>query len=197
MQYLLEVIGSTFIGAFFIYTVLNFNVKMSDTFNNSVLNNKNLFDTIEIGKLFDYDFNKIGYRVASDIVFKETYEDEIIYYADVDNNGVIDTVRYLLGSEQYALSTSNPNDKPLFRIINGSDTTTSYVNDFEISYLDSAGSIITPTSSLNSDLQRKLVKGLLIRYTIGSSSLIVEEYEDEDEEFQFVECEKRIVPLNI
>ena len=31
------------------------------------MNNKNLYNTIELGKLFNYDFNKIGFRVNSDI----------------------------------------------------------------------------------------------------------------------------------
>ena len=150
MRNLFEVVGSSFIGGFFIYMILSFNIRMSDTFNDSVINNKNLFDTIEFGILLNYDFNKIGYRVDSDIIFSKTKESEFYYFGDLDDGGVVDSIHYVLGSTADASETSNPDDKPLYRIINDTDTTTNFVNNFEIVYIDSAGAEITPTSSLNS-----------------------------------------------
>ncbi len=195
---MLDILGSTVIGLYFIFMVLNFNMKMNDAINTSTQNNMALLDNIHLGQLTEYDFNKIGYRTDSVFVFSKAEETEIEFFGDLDDNGSVDTIRYFLGSDynidiynfnSYSSSgTANPDDIPLYRIVNGIDTTISLVTYFELTYNDANGSEIT--TSLSTHIARKEIKGVTVNFTIGSHSPV-------DTVYQEVEWQKRFAPKNI
>lgn len=189
MRSLLDVVGSAAIGIYFMYMVVNFNIKMSENVNESVIKNIAKWNVIGLNKLFDYDFNKIGFRVDSTDIFSVAKEDEFNYLADVDNDGNIDEVHYILGDEQDASSTANPDDKPLYRIINDNDTTINMVKTFEFSYFDSSG-IIIPTSNLTQATERRKIKGLKVVCNIESPFASNGEYQD-------AEFKKKCFPKNL
>jgi hypothetical protein len=165
-------------------------MKMSDTLTESVTKNITKWNTIEMNKLFDYDFNKIGFRIDGDNVFSVAKEDELVFLTDINNDGSVDSVCYKLGYSKNTRNTNNPYDKPLYRIINNTNTTTYMVTTFNFSYLDSSGSIITPTSSLNTSDARKKIKGLMVVCKLQSPDAINEEYKE-------VEWKKKFFPKNI
>ena len=184
---------------------MSFNMKMSDSLHNSVTNNITEWNSIELGKLLDYDFNKIGYRVDTTDIFSIAKEGEIKFFADLNNDGSVDEVQYILGTTNDADFTPNPNDKPLYRIING-DVTTHLVTNFQFAYTDSSGTEITPIGSLNSANQRKNIKGVSIDFNIGSPVPELDLYRETEivngnevivEEFVEVEWRKKFTPKNI
>ncbi len=190
MRYLLETLGTSAIGIYFIYMILSFNIKMSDTLTESVTKNITKWNAIEMNKLFDYDFNKIGYRIDKDDLFSVANENEVFFKTDINNDGSADSVCYKLGSTKNARNTSNPYDKPLYRIVNNSDTTIHLVNSFTFSYLDSTGRTITPVSSLNTASERKKIKGLIVVCKLQSPDEINDEYKE-------IEWKKKYFPKNI
>ena len=210
MNNLIDIVGSSAIGLYFVYMIFSFNFKMNDAINTSALNNIALWDSITLGQLADYDFNKIGYRTDSVFVFAKAEESEVEFYGDLDNDGIVDTVQYILidstylANHSYSLNeetnpaerTENPNDIPLYRIVNGteysSDNVITLVTDFQITYNDFQGEVIT--TSLSTHTARKNIKGMTVNYTIGSHSPIITEF---DTTYQIVEWEKRFTPKNI
>ncbi len=188
MNTMLDILGSTVIGLYFIYMILTFNIKMNNSLNIAVENNITVWDTIELGKLSDYDFNKIGYRTDSVFVFAKATDTELIFSADLDNDGVVETVHYVLGSESDALYTDNEDDKPLYRIINSTDTTTSLVKSFKFTYNDASGAEIT--TSLSTHTARKEIKGITVNFTIVAAATV-------DTIYQEMDWQKKFTPRNI
>ena len=102
MNNLIDIVGSSAIGLYFVYMIFSFNLKMNDSINTSTLNNVALWESIEFGELTDYDFNKIGYRTDSVFVFSKAEVSEIEFYGDLDNDGIVDTVQYILVDSTYS-----------------------------------------------------------------------------------------------
>jgi len=61
--------------------------------------------SIELKKVIDYDFNKIGYRTPKKILAINVKS--ISFQADLDNNGIVDTVQYTFTSD-LTRSVKNP-----------------------------------------------------------------------------------------
>ena len=189
---------------------MSFNFKMNDAINTSAQNNLALFDSITLGQVADYDFNKIGFRTDSVFVFSKAEPNAIEFYGDLDNNGIVDTIQYTLidsnfiakhgynfnGKSNPAQLSENPNDIPLYRIVNGTiysaDNAVILVTDFQISYNDAKGDKIT--TSLSTHAQRKNIKEITLNYTIASPTPVET---TDDKVYEIVEWEKRISPKNI
>lgn len=210
MNSLIDIVGSAAIGLYFVYMIMSFNIKMNDAINISAQNNMALWDSITLGQISDYDFNKIGFRTDSVFVFSKAETTEIEFYGDLNNDGVVDTVQYILLDSAYlakhdynfngrgnpASGTENPNDIPLYRIVNGTvnskDNTISLVTDFQITYNDFQGEEIT--TSLSTHTQRKSIKGITVNYTVASAFPVITEI---DTVYQVVDWEKKYTPKNI
>lgn len=157
-QVLLDIVGSVIIGGLLLLTLQRFN-------NENLANNykyagervvqKNL---VEIVKLIEYDFRKIGYcadyaRVperAKSIVKADT--STIWFLTDLPTdttssygNGIIDTVKYSLGPASELTSTPNPNDRYLYRQVNNSARTSANLGltRFRLTYYDANDNILT------------------------------------------------------
>ncbi len=117
MSALIDIIGSMVIGAMVMMIFINLNIAKSNEqySSNSELqlqqNAKTLADMLE------YDLRKIGYNYTGN-PFITTDSSKISFYADIDNNGIIDKVTYLTGSPSEVSYTSNPNDRILYRVVN-------------------------------------------------------------------------------
>jgi len=218
MNTLIDIVGSSVIGLYFVYMIMSFNFKMNDSINTAALNNGALWDSITLGQIADYDFNKVGFRTDSVFVFGKAEETAIEFYGDLENNGFVDTVQYILIDSNYikihgytfngkanpASNTFNDDDMPLYRIVNGSvnspDKTVSLVTDFSIIYFDSDGDTIT--TSLATHTARKEIKGFTINFTTESPSPVITmsqtpEIKDFDTTYQSIDWEKRYSPKNI
>lgn len=122
---MLDVVGSIVIGCLFFLLLFNLNSSTTANtynFNNDVIVQENLVATIEV---LEYDLRKIGYcedplkipNPAKSILYADSTE--IKFLTDVDFNGTVDTLRYYLGPVSELTSTPNPNDRMLYRVVNG------------------------------------------------------------------------------
>lgn len=151
---LIDILGSMIVGGLFLLTLLRFNENTTQNtyaFNGEVIVQENLTATVES---LEYDLRKIGYcEDASKIPqpFKAIlYADsaEIKYLSDTQLSGNLDEVRYYLGPASELSETTNPNDKLLYRSVNGEASSVNLgVTMFKIKYYDSMGHVLTPPLS--------------------------------------------------
>ena len=161
MAYMLDILGSMAIGALVILMLFRFNQTMLSASNEKLLYNISQMHTVVATEVIEYDFYKIGFRVNSTDVFEKAKAAEVEYLTDVDNNGVMDTIKYSLSTTSELLSTVNPDDKLLYRTVNGgTPQIVTAVVDFDLSYRDSTGSFITPYSELNDPVNRRKIRGI-------------------------------------
>lgn len=93
-------------------------------------------------QIIEYDLSRIGLGVNDPAVSVITQADsaEIRYVMDSDSNGTLETMRYYLSTVAVASMTANPNDRILYRVVNGvTQSVTAGVTDFEIKYYDTSG----------------------------------------------------------
>ncbi|HNW61142.1 MAG TPA: hypothetical protein PKI62_15815 [bacterium] len=96
----IDLIGSFVVGGLLLLALVGFAAyfNMSAHSNNiSQIEQKNL---TEFGRVIEYDFNKIGYRVTSGdtiIAMDSTY---IRFRADLDNDGTADSISYVRSGER-------------------------------------------------------------------------------------------------
>lgn len=175
MAYMLDILGSFAIGALVLLMIFRFNQTMLSAATEKLLYNIAQLNTVAASEVIEYDFYKIGFRVNTDTldVFEYCELSGIKYLSDVDNNGVMDTIEYSISDTEDLSSTVNPNDRLLYRTVNGgSPQIVSSVVAFELAYRDSAGVFITPISELSSAGKRREVRGIDVYIHIESPDQI-------------------------
>lgn len=191
MSYFLDVIGSFAIGGIIVLLIIRFNESMISASNESLIYNLAQFNTTELSQILEYDFYKIGFRVDDENKFGIAEKSKVEFYSDYDNNGTIDTVRYFLSDTSALSSTPNQNDKLLYRKLNDDNPESiGRVVLFELGYLDSAGTEITPISDLSDAAARTKIKGIDVHIYVESEFPIADEY-------QGAEWRKKLILKNI
>jgi len=157
-QVLLDIVGSVIIGGLLLLTLQRFsneNVANNYKYAGEMVVQKNL---VEVVKLVEYDFRKIGYCAnyalvperAKSILKADT--STIWFLTDLPTdttssygNGIIDTVKYSLGPVSELTSTPNPNDRYLYRQVNNSARTSANlgVTRFRLTYYDANDNVLT------------------------------------------------------
>ena len=161
MSYLLDVIGSFVIGALVLLMLFRFNQTLLSASNEKLLYNISQLNTVVTTDVIEYDFYKIGFRVDTSDVFLACGSEGLTYLSDWDNDGLVDTIEYSLSDEKVLEHTANPRDKVLYRTVNeGDPQIIAAVVDFELSYRDTSGKLITPTSGLVVREKRRIVRGI-------------------------------------
>ncbi len=152
---LIDVLGSMIIGGFLLLTLFRFNDNATHntyTYSGELTIQENMVATIEV---LEYDFKKIGYcenpfgipNPARAIVYADTAE--IKFLTDTDFDGDVDTMHYYLGDTSELSGTPNPNDRLLYRSINGDSKGVNLgVTEFKMKFYDVLGfEIPTPRSA--------------------------------------------------
>jgi len=115
----LDLLGSFIIGGMLLVNIISLQgnaSSQSDLYSATRVTQKNLVTLVGI---LENDFRKLGYGVTDptkSIVKADS--NDIIFKADINRNGIIDTIRYYVGSTSELKETPNPNDKLLYRIEN-------------------------------------------------------------------------------
>ena len=190
MSYLLDIVGSSIIAGLVVLMLLTLNI------NNSATSNDILFTTLEqkkitdVTELIEYDFYKLGYCISGEKI-SVADSNEIMFYTDIDNNNLTDSIHYYLGETTDLSYTSNPNDKPLHRNRNDQDSLSTQfpVADFQLTYFDSIGNSLD-FASLTSAAGRELIKSIKIKITVESDEMYGEKYPTS-------EWKKKISPKNL
>lgn len=143
---LFDIVGSTIIGGVLLLTLFRMNSTATQNtynFSGELIVQENLVTTVEV---LEYDLRKIGYcenpfnipNPARAILYGDS--SRIKYLTDIDFDGNVDTVEYYLGPASELSGTPNPNDKMLYRLINGVPSAVNLgVTDFKIKYYGALG----------------------------------------------------------
>lgn len=117
---ILDLLGSFLIGGMLLLNIVNMNANastQSSLYSVTRISQKNLVASVQI---IENDFRKMGYGVANptkSILIADT--SRIKFLADIDRNGVMDTIDYYIGPTTELGGSPNPRDRFLYRVING------------------------------------------------------------------------------
>lgn len=116
----IELTGSFLIAGIFILSLLNINAQVMEA---NTINNMNVSaqeNAVGIAQMLRQDLYKIGFGLSSPETSITACNDSgITFIADIDQNGIPDTVSYRLGSRNEVVETENINDRFLYRSVNG------------------------------------------------------------------------------
>ncbi len=131
---ILDILGSTIIGGLLLFILFNMNNNAAQNtynFSGELILQQNLVTTVEV---LEYDFRKIGY-CENPSIFPHPETDAILYadtnrikfltdfmvspYDDPHGDGILDTLEYYLGPTSELTGTPNPDDRILYRVVNG------------------------------------------------------------------------------
>lgn len=159
---LIDILGATLVGGLLLLILLRVNeTATANTFSyaGELMVQEGLVETVSI---IEHDFRKMGYCESWEsmpdptnaIIFADS--SRISFLTDLPvalgsvGDGIIDTLHYYVGEVSELLSTDNPNDRFLYRVINSETPKSSNigVTNFGLIYFDSFGNKIpTPIQS--------------------------------------------------
>jgi len=122
---ILDILGSTIIGGMLLVIILRLNdAAVQNTYNNSgeLSSQQNIATIVQI---LETDFRKIGFCKdwnkipipSRAIIIADSNKRK--YLTDIEADGFVDTMYYYIGSTNEILTTPNPRDRYLYRIVNG------------------------------------------------------------------------------
>ena len=189
MQYFLDVVGSFIIGGIILLILVNLNLSSSNSAAENLKNNISQSNLTSTAQIIENDLYKIGYRITGEwIVVADSTE--LKFFADIDNNGIKDSIHYYIGETSQLFSTFNPNDRLLYRVVNNETPKSSnVVVDFSFSYFDSLGAMLSYTSLKNASSRRK-IKTITV-------NMYVESTEPVEGIYPGVAWKKTIIPKNL
>jgi len=121
---ILDILGSTVIGGILMMNLFQINnsaVENMYTGTGELIAQTNLATIVQI---LEFDVRKIGYCADWEQIPIPTQaiisadSTGIDYLTDVDSDGIVDTMHYYLGPTSELLSTPNPRDRILYRVVN-------------------------------------------------------------------------------
>ncbi|MEA3288134.1 MAG: hypothetical protein U9Q77_12275 [Candidatus Marinimicrobia bacterium] len=116
----IQMAGSFLIGGMVLLTILNMNHEILETSSLNSLGTMAQENVVEIAAILDYDFKKIGHQVSRTTPALLAFSDSTItFLSDIDRDSVIDTLSYRAGPASETSATDNPNDRYLYRSVNG------------------------------------------------------------------------------
>jgi len=148
---MLDILGSIAIGGVLLIILW----RLDDAATQNVINNgqevvlqQNL---TTVATIIEHDFRKIGYCANWNKIpdpsmsIVQADSNSIKFLTDDNNDGNVDTLRYLLGPTSELTSTPNPNDRFLYRILNGVKPQEANlgVTQFTLVYHDAFGNVIS------------------------------------------------------
>ena len=145
---LLDIAGSFIIGGMLLLMLLRMNdfaVEKTYVQNADRIVQRNLVNVVEY---IERDFRKIGYCAdwtkipdpSKAIVSADS--NFISFQTDVDSDGTVDTIKYELQPLSSLDYTPNPNDRFLYRKINGNLETSLNVTEFRLVFFNAIGDTI-------------------------------------------------------
>lgn len=141
MSYMLDIVGSFIIAGLLLLAVLSSYSNVNEFALISSMNLTVQENLKEWTQIVRHDFRKIGYHVDdSTSAIQSIDSTSISFLADIDNNGIVDSVSYFISDPDQVLGTVNPRDRMLYRQVGGQITKGSLgITDFQLRYYDGNG----------------------------------------------------------
>lgn len=138
----LNLIGSILIAGLVFLMINRFNSSFSQNSQEKVLDSITIQNASSIARLIDFDFNRMGLGVPQTTnIIRFADSSRITFLSDIDANGNIDSIKYILSIPDSANKTVNPRDRKLYRIMNTQPQKDAAfgVTRFRIRYYDALG----------------------------------------------------------
>ncbi len=155
MASLLDVVGAILISSLVLLALIGVMLFVQESERNTTMDNMVQTTTTNVAAIIENDFRKIGFNVPSGSPKVLSIDStSISFRGDVDSSGTVDTVRYYLGTTVQSGSSANPDDRPLFRVVNGVTLKGAQFGCtyFNLTGYDSAGAVTTTASTVRSIL---------------------------------------------
>lgn len=148
---LIDIIGSMIIGGYLLVTVISFNSNASQNtygYSGELIVQENIVAVVDI---LEYDLRRIGYcqdptKIPNpSLAILSADSSYIKYLADDNKDGNLDTVEYYLGTSDELSETPNPEDRMLFRSVNGQSLSANLgITVFKMTFYDVLGVQLYP-----------------------------------------------------
>ena len=148
----IELAGSFIIGGMLLLSILSLNADIMQTATMNNLGTNAQLNVTNIVSILEYDFRKIGYRVSSETFAITAWSDtSIAFLGDIDNDGAVDNISYYLGPTSETSETENPNDRYLYREVNGTALDVALgITSWNLTYYDIYGSVTGTLANVRS-----------------------------------------------
>jgi len=204
VQILLDLIGAAVIAGMIVYSVVGLNGTMTDGAFQTTLDKITQENSQAIADLINHDFYKIGYHAtldASKPIILLADSERITFLSDIENKGVLDTVKYYTSDIVDSLDGSSLVFKKLYRTVNSAsagDGARLGLTSFKLTYFDRFGSLINLTSPTTDTIGLSNIKSvrvvMFVRNQVSADTTTVSTY---DTTFSSVYWEKFISPKNL
>lgn len=186
----IDYIGSLIVNGLVILLVLTLNGNVATTSFQRTRDLTSQQSATTMMEILEYDLYKAGYRTTG-VPFLRAESTAIQFTADIDDNGVEDTISYQLGTPSENGLTPNLRDRPLRRRVNSTlayDIAQGLV-EFSFAYFDT-GSYRMVYDSLKTETHRALVRLLEVSFRVEPTDPI-------DTTYIPVQVRKIIRPRNV
>lgn len=139
---IIDILGAIIIGGIVLMNLLNMNQNVVQA-ESMYGHDKSLqVDVVILATIMDRDFGLLGYcgdytkMDSTAIIFGDSVS--IRFLADVDNNGIFDTLYYFTSDTAALSHTPNPRDRILYRQLNSNPpfVVANNITEFNLKYLD-------------------------------------------------------------
>ncbi len=149
MDTIIDLIGAAVIASLVMVGIANLNIYSSQIQFKSNSDLELQQNAKTIADIIGNDLRKTGYGYNNTAIIT-ALPNKIKFYADIDSNGVVDTLTYLLSDSTAVANTENPSDKILYRVVN-SDTSKGPslgITDLRFTYKNILGNVTTAPDSI-------------------------------------------------
>jgi hypothetical protein len=190
MQTLIDISGSMIIGGVIILLVLSLNSMLTDTMYEKSQDLITQESAINLSRIIENDLYKVGFLVQGNPIITAT-ADEIRFLADLNKNGIPDTVRYYLSDTSSGQGTPGSKNRPLYRVLNNEKPLNVAMGlvEFSFTYIDADGNVMD-YGDLTGEEQRALIR--MIGFDI-----VVESVDSGELAFLPMMIQRRISPKNL
>lgn len=178
------IITSFIIGGLLMISIVALNERVTMDSNQTALNQIVKNRTDNVSQVIQRDFREMGYGVQGAII---TYAsaNEVSFQEDLNNDGTVNNVTWLYDVSKDVPQTVNPNDHPLYRIIDGvRHMVSASVTSFSLSYTMKNGDQTSSPGKFNEIRKIKV-------------NLVCESPEPYDKVYQGAAWQKTFVPANL
>ena len=152
MSSLIDVIGSSIIGGFLLLLLFNVFDTTNEYFishGDDLIVQQNL---TSVAGILEWDLRKMGFMVPeTEPTILQADSTTLKFKGDINKDFSVDTVEFYLGPTTDLLTTQNPDDRFVYRKLNGlpvNGAKVGVVTNFKFEYLDQDGNEVSDLSSI-------------------------------------------------
>ena len=168
MDSILTLIGSIVIGSIFLLNVFSFYGGITSHSQEKYLELRTQETAVSMMEIIEHDFRRMGTGVEtpSQSITATTDTTDITFIGNIDDDGATEIVRYYKSNKSAAVSTENPDDVILYRVVDNTPDvfTPAGVTGFSFRMYDNANTITNNRNNASS-IEVRLEMQSMISYS--------------------------------